>query len=300
MSHSRRYAFARDPYFRVAVYAVALGICVAFFVARDSAPSKATKGPAEGSGVSVTGSASGETSTKHAQRAAQPSHDKNNRVTTDHEAPADRDILARVRAAAEDPSDQASATLLAVVDGVGADREDEAVVAQLEAIDALVARRHPAALSRIVKMTPAVEPHLGPTIIAALGALGASATGEGDRRAALDRLVSLLSEEKDRRGADSAGNVIAIIEALGVLKHPDAAPVLERELSDPFHDVAGRTSIVKSLGQIGQRSSLTPLAHLRERTIASVTPDEAGDDFTRALQRELTEAIDESIRIIKG
>lgn len=204
-------------------------------------------------------------------------------------APKDEEALARVRAAAQDPSGRGTELLARSLE----DEHDD--MARLEAIDALVERRHIASLPRLLTLDPAAEPELGPTIIAALGALGREAPDARTRDATLARLVALLAAEKERRGADSAGNVVSIIEALGVLRHPGGAPVLERELALPEHDAANRTAIVQALGQIGQRSSLVPIERLRAVTTEAAPAD---DEYTRALEAELVVAIDEAKRAI--
>ncbi len=199
--------------------------------------------------------------------------------------PGNDDALVAVRAAIADPSPEGTAALVSMLDG-----EDS--VAQLEAIDELVERGHVAALSRLAKMDPADDPYIGPSIIVALGELGRAAPDEATRHAALDRLVALLAQEKERNGSDSIGNVITIIEAIGALGHPDGAAALERELGDPFHDVASQTTIVLALGRLGQSSSIAALARFR----ATLTPGRADEDLDRELEKELFAAIDEVSR----
>lgn len=192
------------------------------------------------------------------------------------------DALTRVRRAARAPAAEALAILERALD----DPDD---ATRFEALDALVERRQVAALSRVIELDPVADTWLGPSIIAALGALGGAPEASArDRRSALDRLVALLRSEKERQGTDSAGYIVGIIEAIGALRHPDAAPILERELFDPFYDAADRTTIVHALGEIGQRRSLEPLAQLRKAAAGHV----ADDDFAREIDRELLATID--------
>jgi hypothetical protein len=188
--------------------------------------------------------------------------------------------------------DDSSDALLHVLDPSRG--EDD--VLRLEAIDALVARRHVPALGRLLTLDPAAEPNVAPTLLAAIGELGRASPDPALRRAALDRLLGLLAEEKARNGADSVGNVLTIVESLGALAHPDAAPALERELSDPYYDVAGQAVIVTALGRLGARSSGRLLAQLR----ADATSAPSEEPFTRKLEDELVATIDEALRGVRA
>jgi hypothetical protein len=209
----------------------------------------------------------------------------------------DDDLLRRVRAAAKDDSSAAEASIAILMQTLDA-TEEAADPARLEAIDALVARKHIAALPRIIKMDPVDDPYVGPSIIVALGELGAITTNQSDRTAALERLAFLLRSEKDRKGTDSAGYVVTIIEAIGTLRHPSGAPILEKELFDSFHDVPSLTTIVLALKQIGRHSSIEPITRLRTFRRASVS-DPNDDAFASALNRELATAMDDAIRTLE-
>lgn len=171
--------------------------------------------------------------------------------------------------------------------------DDPDPATRLEAMDALVERRHVPALARFLALDPADDPMLGPTIIQGLGVLGHAADAKG-QRAAVERLGSLLSSEKERNGADSIGNVVSILEALGPLGAPAGAPILERELDDPYHDTASQTAIVQSLAAIGSPSSREPLLRLRARAQERLAATD--DDFARELETELLAAIDSALR----
>ena len=190
------------------------------------------------------------------------------------------------------PDDEAIPTLLRALD-------EPDPVTRLDAIDELVARNHVLALDRLLVMDPADDPMLGPTIIHGIGELGRAADPAREK-ASLGRLSSLLVAEKSRNGSDSIGNVITIIEALGVLGDPASARLLERELEDAYHDTAARTAIVQALGQVATASSLPALARLRT-SAAAVSPAAAEtDDFARELDTELIAAIEEASRAIRG
>jgi hypothetical protein len=144
-------------------------------------------------------------------------------------------------------------------------------------------------------MDPTAEPYLGPSIIVGIGELGRSSTDASSKKAALDRLLSLLASEKDRNGTDSVGNVITIIESIGNLGLPDGAPALEHELADGYHDIAGKTTIVLALGKLGQPSSVPALSQLRG-TVAILQNEES---FSRELKQELVAAIDDVSRNLR-
>lgn len=188
--------------------------------------------------------------------------------------------LASVRAASLDPSADGARLLMQALDGSDP-------VAKLEAIDALVERRHLPALAPLLRFTPADDPYLAPTVLVGLGELGGHAPPP-ERRAVLDRLLALLREEKTRGGADSAGNVITIVESIGRLGDPGGASALERELADPFHDVTNQTAIVKSIGLLGQRSSVDAL----ERFRAGLDLGKTADPFERELESDLVSTLD--------
>jgi len=108
-----------------------------------------------------------------------------------------------------------------------ADAAGEDPVKRIDAIDALVNRGHVASLPSLLAFDPASDPFVAPTVIVAIGQLARLASPAEQRRA-IERLSALLVAEKERRGQDSAGNVVLLVEALGALGAPDAAPVLER------------------------------------------------------------------------
>jgi hypothetical protein len=195
---------------------------------------------------------------------------------------ASRDVLLAVRDAIHDPTDASTAVLVEALDS-----EDS--VAKLEAIDELARRRHVPALKRLLAFDPADDPFVGPTALLAMGALARDADASS-RESAVDRLVKLLEAEKERRGADSAGNVLVIFEALGKVQIPRAARALERELVDPGHGTASKVAIVDALEACGQASSLDVLASFRETVRVS-----AADPFERALEADLVTAVDRTL-----
>jgi hypothetical protein len=162
-------------------------------------------------------------------------------------------------------------------------------VSRIEAIDALVARGDVAFLDDLLIVDPADDPFVAPTVIEAIAAIGRNAPRAAKDRAAR-RLASMLASEKERRGQDSAGNVVSIVEAIGNLGHPAAASALEAELDDAFHDTAGKTNIVEALAKTGARSSIPALKRLRDRA-----PAEHATGYDRELERELAQAIDTAI-----
>jgi hypothetical protein len=158
-------------------------------------------------------------------------------------------------------------------------------VARIDAIDTLAARGDVGRLPELLAFDPASDPFAAPSVIAAIGNIGRLASPAA-RRNALERLLSLLASEKERNGQDSAGNVVALVEAIGALGDPSAAPALLRELEDEFHDTAGKTNIVEALARLGARA--TPaIARLRHRLVEHP----AVDPFERELEGELHAAL---------
>jgi HEAT repeat protein len=164
------------------------------------------------------------------------------------------------------------------------DASDE--VSRIEAIDALAAQGHLPLLPDLLAFDVAGDPFVAPTVIQAIGTIGQAAP-PAEKRKALERLVSLLASEKERNGQDSAGNVVALIEAIGTLGEPSGAPALLRELEDGFHDTAGKTNIVEALAKLGAHASAPAIAKLRHHLVENP----ATEPFDRELEEELLAAI---------
>ncbi|MBX3186926.1 MAG: HEAT repeat domain-containing protein [Labilithrix sp.] len=189
-----------------------------------------------------------------------------------------------VRAAAADESPAGTRSLLQSLDSSDP-------VVRLEAVDALVERRHTAAIPLLAKMSTS-DPFVAPTIIEGLGRLGEQASDDRLRRVALDRLIGLLAEEKQRGAPESMGNALTVVEALGALRHEGGAPVLEPELDGSFFDLAGQTTVVQALARIARPASRGPLEALRARLLATPPSDEA---MTNALVGELLSNVDVAV-----
>lgn len=264
----------------IAVVAAAFAATLAFSP-REHAPAVSARSVP--TALTASGTSAPVAAADHAPRATPPrGASAPVEVSPAGSAPSEPGDFTPSRALTDAPRKQ----LLATLDGADAP-------AKIDAMDELVRRRDATALPRLLAMDPAADPFLGPSILASIGKLGAHA-GAADQKAAVARLAALLAEEKERRGADSAGNVLVILEALGDLATPDAARVLERELPDPAHTDAVRVVIVSSLEACGQRASVAVLAPYR----ASM-PAPAGDALAREIAVELSRALDRAIATLE-
>ena len=201
-------------------------------------------------------------------------------------ADAASDVLDAVRAAiAASPSPSSSEVLMRALDS-------DDPVAKLEAIDELARRKHIAAIGPLMKIDPSDDPFVGPTALLALGQLAHEA-GDARTEEAVARLEKLLEAEKERRGTDSPGNILLIVEALGLTKVASAARILERELVGPEHGTAAKVAIVDAIEACGQRSSVRALAAYRATFQVGAT-----GDFERQLELELIAAIGRAVETL--
>jgi hypothetical protein len=164
----------------------------------------------------------------------------------------------------------------------------------LDAADGLAARKVTRAIPTLAAMDIRKSADSAPSVIHALGQLG----GHADptlRKTATDRLVALLAQERARTEPESAGNVLAIYEALGKTHDPAAAPPLEIELRDPEVPLAARTVVVESLVELGQPSSRPAVTRAR----AEVALMQAGDELEAEIQQELLGHLDRALAALR-
>lgn len=171
------------------------------------------------------------------------------------------------------------------------DSKDDFVV--LEAAGDLAKRGATRALPALVAIDIKGRPHAAPSVIDALGRLG-GASEPAARRSATDRLLELLTQERGRGAPESAGNVLAIYEALGRTLDPRGAPALEAELLDPNVTWAAKTVIVEALARLKQASSKGPLRSAQE----DIADHPATDPLEAETQRELSGAVAGALRVI--
>jgi HEAT repeat protein len=164
---------------------------------------------------------------------------------------------------------------------------DDAVVVA-ESANALVGRGAIAALPQLVTLDVSSRPRAAPSIIYAMGRLGALAN-EPERGEAVERLIAMMGEEKRRGAPESQGNLLQIYEALGHTRDARAIAPLERELGDATVTTAPKVTIVAALVELGARQSRPALERLRD----SLEP--AGVDFEAELRRDLIAAIREAL-----
>jgi hypothetical protein len=162
--------------------------------------------------------------------------------------------------------------------------EGDAVVIA-EACNALVARGDVAALPALLAYDVLNRPSAAPSVIDALGRLGAM-TDEEQRGDVVARLLALLETEKQRRAVESAGNILQIYEALGRTGDARAIAPLERELVDADVATAPKVVVVEALVALGARRSVAVLERLSQDLAAS-----EASGFEAELRRDLFAAI---------
>lgn len=194
--------------------------------------------------------------------------------------------LKAVLAARDDPSAEATETL---IDNVSS--PDPVVVA--EAARALIARQATAAIAPLARIRLEEAAGSGLSVIDALGKLGGAAEGD-EKTAAVDRLLSMLREEKRRGARESPGNLLQIYEALGDTGDPRAAPALEAELLDPSVPRAPKVVIVQALVEIGLPSSKEALGAAH----AEQSAQRASDAFEEEIRQELVAKIEEALQAL--
>jgi hypothetical protein len=160
----------------------------------------------------------------------------------------------------------------------------------LDAADGLAARKATAAIPVLAALDIARSPESAPSVIAALGHLASVAEPVG-RRAATDRLLQLLAEEKLRSAPESAGNVLALYEAIGRSRDPRGATAIEAELLDPQVSLAAKTVVVEALARLDQPSSPPMLRRVQRELPMIVT----ADDFEEEVRRELALIVDRAL-----
>lgn len=247
--------------------------------ARSSDPERVSRKPA-----SSPGAQAGSPDEDDRDEAAEPPVERPDAPPSAVEEGPEDDPLRPVRAAMADPSDKGTQALVARLAST-----DEVVVA--EAANALVARKAVDTIPWIAKIDLKTAAGSGLSIIDALGRLGAVADS-GGRSAAVDRLLSMLAEEKKRGARESPANLLQIYEALGKLGDPRAAHALEAELLDPNVPRAPKVVIVKSLVAIGQQESRGALVSARAQQVAG----KGEDDFEEEIRKELIGEIDRALQ----
>ncbi len=187
-----------------------------------------------------------------------------------------------ILATRDDNSPDAAAVLLA-----GIESTDAVVVA--ESTNALVGRGATWALPVLLEQDVIARPAAAPSIIDAMGRLGAVAAPE-QRSEVVDRLVELLNVEKTRGAQESQGNLLQIYEALGQTGDPRAVDPLTRELNDRSVMTAPKVVIVQALVALHATTSIGALETLHAQLAAS-----KADGFEAELQRELLGVIRDAL-----
>jgi hypothetical protein len=160
------------------------------------------------------------------------------------------------------------------------DADDAIVVA--EAAGALVARGAVSVLPVLLAHDVLGRPWSAPSIIDALGRLGALADAD-ERGEVVERLIALLRAEKQRGALESQGNLLQIYEALGQTGDARAIAPLEGELLDPDVAMAPKVVVVHALVALRAKGSRPVLEQLRAR-LETAAP---GVGFEAELRGEL-------------
>ena len=202
-------------------------------------------------------------------------------------------IASPPRAVVEQPS--GTPTIDGVLAATGADELVDALastdaVVVAEAVNALIAHRAVSALPVLVEFDVLGKPWAAPSVIHALGRLGAIATPE-ERADVVARLVALLHAEKRRGAVESQGNLLEIYEALGHTGDASAIEPLERELVDPAVGIAPKVVVVQALVTLGATQSRA----LLEQLYAQLETSAAGVGFEAELKRDLLAVIREAL-----
>lgn len=191
--------------------------------------------------------------------------------------------IAEVLRARTDGSPEGIGVLLA-----GIESTDAVVVA--ESTNALIAHGAIWTLPSLIEQDVLTRPHAAPSIIDALGRIGALAPPE-QRAEVVDRLVALMRTEKTRGSQESLGNLIQIYEALGHTGDPRAIEPLELELVDRTVPTAPKVVIVQALVALRATRSLSVL----ERVGAELSAPSTATGFEAELQRDLLGAIRDAL-----
>jgi hypothetical protein len=203
--------------------------------------------------------------------------------TNDGTPPAGAPGIEDVMRARTDGSPEGMAVLLA-----GIESTDAVVVA--ESTNALVAHGAIWTLPALIEQDVLARPYAAPSIIDALGRIGALAPPE-QRGEVVDRLVALMRTEKTRGSQESLGNLIQIYEALGHTGDPRAIEPLEHELVDRTVPTAPKVVIVQSLVALRATRSLSVL----QRLGAELSAPSTATGFEAELQRDLLGAIRDAL-----
>jgi len=198
-------------------------------------------------------------------------------------APSTGPAIEDVLAARADGSPEALAVLLA-----GVESDDAVVVA--ESTLALIARQAVSALPVLLAQDVLGRPSAAPSLIDALGRLGAVASPE-ERSEVVDHLVALLRAEKQRGAVESQGNLLQIYEALGHTGDPRAIPPLEQELVDTTVGTAPKVVVVQALVALRATQSRGVLERVSAELAASTTQDA----FEAELRQDLLAAIRDAL-----
>jgi hypothetical protein len=169
----------------------------------------------------------------------------------------------------------------------GVDSADPIIVA--ESVNALVARAIVSALPGLVMQDVLGRPKAALSIIYGMGRLAAVADPEG-RDAAVDRLLSLMSEEKRRGAPESPGNLLQIYEALGDTGEARAIAPLEREVLDATVPTAPKVVIVHALVALHAKGARGTLEQLAAQLAMSTETGLEGE-----LRRELLTVIKQAL-----
>jgi hypothetical protein len=137
------------------------------------------------------------------------------------------------------------------------------------------------------------DPEVAPTLIAVTAELARQAE-PSQRTAAALKLGDWLRSESARDASDARGNVAQLVEALGAIDTPEAAPALIEALRGKRLPLHVETVAVDGLARLGDASAREAVEQFRARL--TQTPPPAG--FELELHQEAAQAADRALALL--
>jgi hypothetical protein len=164
---------------------------------------------------------------------------------------------------------------------------------RIEALRAVRDRAQVQVLPELLAFDIPRDPEVAPTLIAVTGELARQAE-PAQRTAATLKLGDWLRTESARDAADARGNVVQLVEALGSMNTPDAAPALIEALQGQRLPLHVKTVAVDGLARLGDASAREAVEQFRARL--TQTPPPTG--FELELHQEAAQAADRALALL--
>lgn len=160
---------------------------------------------------------------------------------------------------------------------LGLASQDEAT--RIAAVEAAVGATAIETLGDLQKFELARDPEAAPTVIHGVALLGASAEG-AKREEAASTLSRWLSDERKREGADVAGNLSNLVEALGDVGGRRAVDALTSALDRADLALHVETLAIMKLGELGDARARGSVERFARR-VAALPPADGIDEELR-------------------